>query len=84
MVLTYDMIHSNVGQDRGLGATWSKMISLLMDVVDATLTNDYLTGACEQFDFVDIANIGPYGAPDSPDFEYHGAQLIFRVMVFVN
>ena len=79
--LTYTFLYAPIGSNRGLSALYGKIIEKIGLIQDAIITNDTITGL-EDFRPQDITYIGLIADPS--DHVFHGCQLVFSVMEFVN
>ncbi len=76
--LTYTFLHSPIGAERVLEG-YTQMVDKAMEVLDAVLAIDTLTGAVDILP-TGIAQIGP--VPDPAGNMYHGCRFIFHVVEF--
>lgn len=78
--LAYRYLHAPVGQGELL-TTWSDMVDNLFLIIDAILANDAITGAVD-FSLQGITELGDVG--DGSNNMFHGCDIIFNVLEFVN
>ena len=80
--LRYTFLHSAVGEGAGLFDVFPDMIAKVVLILNAVLTNDYITGL-QDFQVVSIANFGPVTDP-SASMTFHGTQFEFSVLELWN
>lgn len=79
--MTYTFLYSAVGSGRGLFDVYDDMVTKMGLILDAIIANDNLTGAID-FTPDEAFNFGPTADPAGSVF--HGAQLVFGIVEFVN
>jgi hypothetical protein len=79
--LTYTFLYAPIGAGRGLFDVYDESIEKVGLILDAIITNDAITGLVDLRP-QDTINIGPVADPSGAIF--HGCQLVFSVMEFVN
>ena len=78
--LTYRYFHAPIGQGE-LEQTWSEMVDNVAAILDVIFVSDALTGAID-FNLQGISEFGM--VQDGSNNLYHGCDLTFSVMEFVN
>lgn len=78
--LTYRYFHAPIGTG-DLTDTWAAMVINLFKIFDAILINDALTGLID-LAFTGISDFGSVG--DGGNNQFHGCDITFRILEFVN
>jgi len=78
--MTYRYFHKPVGSG-DLAFTWSEMVDYVYKIFDAILINDALTGLID----LTLTSVSEFGeVVDGANNLFHGCDISFRVLEFVN
>lgn len=79
--LRYVFTYAPIGTERSLKSAYPGMVSMALDILDAIIANDDLTGAID----ITPSITGGFGAIRAPDdVMYYGCMIDLRVVEYVN